>query len=146
MTAAQLCTKPCRKSRIHTTSTNGPAGTAHPRATNSARIQIHRLNRVWHSTHLFPTALQPSTHPQFPEAVTPSPQPVQTSCCCTEGPEPLKCSPEPVHDFYRKMRYRKLHVTEEIELFTSKVASLEQGKPEHSPPMQLVRKVVKSTY
>ena len=95
-------------------------GDSSPRATNSAGTQIHRLDRVWHSTHLFPTSLQPSTHPQFPEAVTPSPRPVQTSCCCTEGPKPLKRSPEPVHDFYRKLRYRKLHATEEIELFTSK--------------------------
>ena len=61
-------------------------------------------------------------------------------------PRTTEALSRPVHDFYRKLRYRKLNAMEEIELFTSKVADLERGKPEHRPPMQLVRKVVKSTY
>ena len=51
-------------------------------------------------------------------------------CFYTEGPGPLKRSPESMHDLYRKLRYRKLRyrklcyrklsTTKELGLFTSK--------------------------
>jgi len=78
-----------------------------------------------HCTHLFSTILMPSTHPKFSEACYSECSACSNVLLLHRKPRTTEVLPRSVHDFYRKLHYRKLSNTKEFGLFTSKVAILE---------------------